>query len=618
MGDCPSCGRYVGPYDACPYCGAALSGRTPIRRLKVAALIMALGGLLLLWLLATQTDVPSVEIGQANAMMNLAYVRVQGLVTRPPAYDPETGYFSFWLADETGELHVAAYRNETRALIDQGHTPALGDRVSVEGTLRVREDFISLTVNVPERLEVSRATPVTRSIGAITAADEFTWVQVRGQLRAVRVPYPGLTLIGLRDSTGEIDLAVTEVITDLSGPLPPLAIGQTVQVVAPVSLYKQTPQLSLAHVDDLTLLEAPLLVAPASPMGQIDAGQVGDWVTISGQVTGVDPFSAGVKCALDDGSGQVTLLLWQNVYEQLTDPDALAVGAMLRAQGQVSEYKGELEIIPELPADVAVLTAAPLPALAAASKPSATAPPNPSTLTATSRPTAIPTTPASTRPSTPTHTPTPTHAHTHTPTPTPPHTPPPAIGDLDASRQGTQVTVIGQVVDTASFSQGFKFTLDDGSGQIVLLMWQDVYQDCWDAPGLNVGATVRASGEVGQFEGALQIEPRLGGDVKVTAGGGSFAPQVDISAINAHLGGRAMIVGQILRVEGTDSGVKLFVGDDTGETLVYVWNNVLAQIADNQALGVPGTRVRVVGVVQEYRGNLELVPVLPYDVEILQ
>ena len=174
------------------------------------------------------------------------------------------------------------------------------------------------------------------------------------------------------------------------------------------------------------------------------------------------------------------------------------------------------------------------------------------------------------------------------------------------------------MVDTASFSQGFKFTLDDGSGQIVLLMWQDVYQDCWDAPGLNVGATVRASGEVGQFEGELQIEPRFGGDVKVTAAGGPFAPQVDVSAVNAHLGGRAMIVGQILRVEGTDSGVKLFVGDDTGETLVYVWNNVLAQIADNQALGVPGTRVRVVGVVQEYRGNLELVPVLPYDVEILQ
>ena len=134
MGDCPSCGRYVGPYDACPYCGAALSGRTPIRRLKVAALILALGGLLLLWLLATRTDVPTVEVSQANAMMNLAYVRVQGLVTRPPSYDPETGYFSFWLADETGELHVAAYRNETRALIDQGHTPALGDRVSVEGT----------------------------------------------------------------------------------------------------------------------------------------------------------------------------------------------------------------------------------------------------------------------------------------------------------------------------------------------------------------------------------------------------------------------------------------------------------------------------------------------------
>ena len=149
MGDCPSCGRYVGPHDACPYCGAALSGRTPIRRLKVAALILALGGLLLLWLLATQTDVPTVEIGQANAMMNLAYVRVQGLVTRPPSYDPETDYFSFWLTDDSGELFVAAYRDETQALIHHGRMPALGDRVSVEGTLRVREDFISLTVNVP-------------------------------------------------------------------------------------------------------------------------------------------------------------------------------------------------------------------------------------------------------------------------------------------------------------------------------------------------------------------------------------------------------------------------------------------------------------------------------------
>jgi DNA/RNA endonuclease YhcR with UshA esterase domain len=172
-------------------------------------------------------------------------------------------------------------------------------------------------------------------------------------------------------------------------------------------------------------------------------------------------------------------------------------------------------------------------------------------------------------------------------------------------------------VDTASFAQGFKFTLDDGSGQIVLLMWHNVYDDCWDAPQLNLGATVQVEGEVGQFEGQLQVEPNFGGDVKVTAPGGAFAPQVEIANVGAYLGQRVTLVGQVLRVEGLSSGVKIFVGDETGETLVFVWSNVLERVAHNQALGVAGTRVRVVGLVQEYRSNLEIVPVLPVDVVVL-
>ncbi len=192
------------------------------------------------------------------------------------------------------------------------------------------------------------------------------------------------------------------------------------------------------------------------------------------------------------------------------------------------------------------------------------------------------------------------------------------IGSIDAGQVGQEVTLSGQVVDTASFAQGFKFTLDDGSGQIVLLMWHNVYDDCWDAPQLNIGATVQVKGEVGQFEGQLQVEPNFGGDVKVTTSGGSFASQVEIASVGAYLDQRVTIVGQVLRVEGVSSGVKIFVGDETGETLVFIWNNVLERVANNQALGVPGTRVRVVGLVQEYRSNLEIVPVLPVDVVVLE
>jgi DNA/RNA endonuclease YhcR with UshA esterase domain len=192
------------------------------------------------------------------------------------------------------------------------------------------------------------------------------------------------------------------------------------------------------------------------------------------------------------------------------------------------------------------------------------------------------------------------------------------IGDLHIGYADQEVTVAGQVIATASFARGFKFTLDDGSGQVVLLMWHSTYDDCWDAPQLNVGATVQATGRVGQFEGELQIEPNLGSDVKVTAPGGPFAPQQQIGDLSAHLEQQVTITGQISRIEGTSNGAKLFVVDDSGEILVFLWNSILERVPNNQALGTPGTHVRIVGLVQVYRSNLEIVPVLPYDVEALQ
>jgi DNA/RNA endonuclease YhcR with UshA esterase domain len=41
------------------------------------------------------------------------------------------------------------------------------------------------------------------------------------------------------------------------------------------------------------------------------------------------------------------------------------------------------------------------------------------------------------------------------------------------------------------------------------------------------------------------------------------------------------------------------------------------RIPDNKQLRAMGTRVRITGTVQEYRGELEIVPALPYDAEVL-
>jgi DNA/RNA endonuclease YhcR with UshA esterase domain len=193
------------------------------------------------------------------------------------------------------------------------------------------------------------------------------------------------------------------------------------------------------------------------------------------------------------------------------------------------------------------------------------------------------------------------------------------IEALTAARTGEQVTVEGTVVGAESFSSGFKFTLDDGSGQIVLLLWHEVYDDCWDAAHINLGAQVRATGQVGQYEGKLQIQPDFGGDVQAIEGAAPWANEREIGSLSgADAGQRVMVEGTVVRVEGLESAVKVFVSDETGEVVVFVWRNVLDRISSNTALGTPGSRVRVVGTVEVYRGNLEVIPTMPNDVVVLE
>ena len=107
-----------------------------------------------------------------------------------------------------------------------------------------------------------------------------------------------------------------------------------------------------------------------------------------------------------------------------------------------------------------------------------------------------------------------------------------SIDAISADHVGHEVTVQGTIVDAESFSQGFRVTLDDRGAQLVLLMWHDVYDNCSCRLQIKVGARVQASGEVTQYEGQLQIEPRVGGDVKVTQDAGSQVPRREISSIS--------------------------------------------------------------------------------------
>jgi DNA/RNA endonuclease YhcR with UshA esterase domain len=552
---CPSCGRAVGPHEACPYCGAHLAGHTPIRAVKTVAILLATIGLAVLWFAATRAEVPLIQIGQIGATMNMAYIRLEGRCICAPSYDPESDYLGFWMADDTGEIHVSAYRAETQHMIEESRVPALGDLVEVAGTLRVREDFLSLTINVPDQLKIARAEPVDRQIGTIVPEDQYVRVRVRGQIRDVRQPYEGLTLITVRDETGAIPVALGEDLVALSPISPTFAFStsQPIEVVATVSLYGSTPQLVPASVADIVLLSQPVPVAIKKAIGELTAAQVGQLAIARGAVTEVDPFSSGVKLTLDDGTGTLIVLLWQSVYEALPDPTALNVGAQIQVQGEISQYRGELELIPELNQDVHVLTAAPPLAETTA-------------------------------------------------------------GTLTTADVGRVVTLRGTLSQPDPFSAGVKFTLDDGTGQITLLLWSNVHESIPE--GLGAGAQVVVTGEVAEYQGELELIPPSENQVQVTSAGTVPPPTPSPSppetrAIGdvtiADVGATLLLAGTLGEPEGFSQGVKFPLGDGSGTIILLLWQNVYDAIPDTDRL-VAGATVEVTGEIAEYRGDLEVIP----------
>ncbi|MEJ5309173.1 MAG: OB-fold nucleic acid binding domain-containing protein [Anaerolineae bacterium] len=452
--NCPSCGRFVGPYTTCPYCGAKLGGRISVRAVKIAAILLATVGLLALWWLARRMDIPTVSAADALGTMNMAYVRVQGRVTRSLSYDPTSGYLAFWLDDGTGEVRVSSYRDVTQALLAAGKVPALGDDVTVAGTLRIREDYVSLTLNAAGHLTLERPEPVTLKVNTLTPLDVGLRVRIVGEVRQVRTPYEGMTLITVRDDSGEIAVAVDETVTTLTGALPEIVEGQGIEVVGAVSLYKDTPQLVPASVADIVLSAAPPAAAtiPVTSLGEAQNAALGSWMRLQGRVVLMEGFKGGMKATLDDGTGQIMLVLWDNVYTALENPAAVDVGAEVVVEGKLGSYEDELQIVPESSRDITIVTPAP-------------------------------------------------------------EIPWVAVGDLQAQDVGRVVRLRGVLGAPEGFSAGAKAQLDDGTGSITVLLWTNILTALDPPP--SAGQTVEVIGVIQEYRGELEILPRSALDWRI-------------------------------------------------------------------------------------------------------
>ncbi len=550
---CPSCGRFVGAQETCPNCGAHLGRRISLRLIQYGAVILAVLGLVALWFAARARDIPVVRIQDISSTMNWAYVKLQGTVIRPPSFDAQTGYLRFWIFDGSGEMMVAAYRNESQALLTAGKVPAMGDEVTVEGTLKVKEDFQSLTLNVPDHFIVVRPQPVEMAIAGVTLEQLYQKVLVRGQVRQVKRPYEGLTILTVRDAGGEIDVTYTADLVRLTGQPAEVQPGDSVSVRGAVSLYGETSQLALDAADGLQKLPQEIDIAPLKTIREIRPTDVGQMTRIEGAITAVKWMSAGQRLTLDDGTGDMTVILWQDIIDGILDRVDLQVGTWLSVRGLVSEYKGELELLPELPLDVRITQARPVEVARL------------------------------------------------------------SLAGVSEQVKGQTIQVEGQIVRVSPFSSGQKITLQDGDARLILVFWQDLFAACPDQAELTPGAWVSAVGKVEVYRDELELIPGHAQDVvflKRTA-----LPQAQLRRIETidqdDLGQTVIIEGQISAVQTFAQGVRWTVDDGSGSLIVLVWNNVLAPLSVTFEVGV---RVQVQGEIEIYQGQLEIIPAAAADI----
>ncbi|MDF1512479.1 MAG: OB-fold nucleic acid binding domain-containing protein [Anaerolineae bacterium] len=425
--------------------------RLSVRVVKIYSLCFASIGLILLWWLASHTEISLVSVNEIQGMMNFATVRIAGRVIRRINYDTETQYLGFWVDDGTGEIYVSTYGNITQGLLEMGTLPAPGDEVSLVGTLRLREDYAAITLNDPADLAIFRPAPTALRSIDVSPLDEGRRVVIQGEVVSLLTPYSGLDLVIIQDAAGEIAVAIEQVVKELTGNTPEFTVGHGVMVTGTVSLYKGTPQVTLVDSDELTVLANPN--DPESQVrliSNINLSELGSQVLVQGKVVAMEGIKGGLRAVLDDGTGQIVLVLWERTYSALDDPANLDLGAAITINGEVSAYEGALEIIPHQASDITIQS------------------------------------PAS-------------------------EVPWINIESLSRSDRGRLIRIRGILGKPTGFSSGVKFPLRDGSGRITVLLWSNIYQELKPRPVEDM--LVEVKGIIDIFNDKLEITPRSTYDV---------------------------------------------------------------------------------------------------------
>ncbi len=327
-----------------------------MRLLKVLTVLLAIAGTAALVLASQATARPLTRIAAISPSMNFAYVRVEGVVVDYPSLSPEQDYLSFRVRDASGEMRVAAYRATVKALLDAGRLPMPGDHATLEGTLRVRDDEPSLTLNVADALTVQAVDARRVDLAALDALPLGGRATVAGQARRVRAVGESLRIITLRQGDTEADVLIPLSLRAVFGPPPEISAGDWLTVTGGVGEYRGRRQVLPASADALAITPGDFEVTARRldirPIGALNRDLIGHWVATEGRLTNIYEIARGALLDIEDDAGDATTIAMFDAWFTWPFSQTVTLGDRVAVQGALVDYKGKLEIQPQLPIDL--------------------------------------------------------------------------------------------------------------------------------------------------------------------------------------------------------------------------------------------------------------------------
>ena len=490
--NCPKCGRFVGAVTKCPYCGSKVEKRMSLVAIRWAAVLLSTVGLFLLFLMAKHREIPLVKLGEVKPTMNFAQIRVEGVVDSDARTFRTGGGMGFNFSDGTGTIMVFISQKQAQEMVEKNLVPKAGDTVNFAGGLNIADDKSSMRLLSVDEFQLIRAPAVAVRLADVTTAMKGTSVTVAGKVMDLfpppadsKRPYA----LKIKDDSGEQTVNFWQAEYDQIANKDML-VGAYVRARVSVAAYQDKLQLKLAAGQDLEILEGPPAAADYSTpaqkaaaayekeapvpaprdfsrgrsvqanslsVGEVTAAQAGQTILVRGRVASVSAPKEGTKqpyaVVLKDGDASLRATYWSNVN------DVIAVkptpGALFEMEGVVETYQDRPQL--KVQSGYKVKLVDDVPASAPAVDVSQAVP----------------------------------------------------VSSITAAEKGQTRVVKGTLGAPRALRGGVAYALTDDTGTIDLILWESIIPvDVLGA--LGEGVKIAASGEVGEYEGKLQIKAAAG------------------------------------------------------------------------------------------------------------